>query len=69
MKSNHYRLTPLIARAGSPASQHYRMSRSVVKRQTRRLERRIWSKTMRDLLQDVCLSDSATAVTATPSAA
>lgn len=69
MKTNHFLLTPLIGRPGSPASQRSTTRRSAVKRQTRRLERRIWSKTVRDLLQDVCPGRSAPAGPVTASAA
>lgn len=65
MKSNHYRLTPLIGRPGSPASQRFATRRSVVKRQTRRLERRIWAQTVRDFLQDVDLGASAAGIPVT----
>lgn len=61
MKSNHHRLTPLIAGTRSPASQHVRRRRSVVKRHVRRLERRIWTKTVREWIQDVCSSGPAKA--------
>lgn len=69
MKTNHFLLTPLIGRPGSPASQRFTMRRSALKRQTRRLERRIWTKTVRDLLQDVSSGGSAPAGPVTTSLA